>query len=459
MYTTKFTVVTSLAMTKPDPRVSENPKLSFERVKTTRIRRLASEGAWIVFGQIATVIGALASVRLLTELLDPSAYGELGLGMTAGALINQVLVGPLSNGATRYYASAVERADIHGYIKAVYSLMVKSTAAIGIVMVCAIVGLLFSDFEHLVGISVAVFIFTVISGVNSLLAGIQNAARQRSVVAIHQAAETWAKLLFAAILINALNATSAVAVCGYVVGSALILLSQFWQLRKKIPFSNPSFQNNEWQYKIFRYSWPFGAWGIFTGLQIASDRWALGHFATTQEVGYYVVLYQLGYYPISMATGMAMQFLAPILYERAGDAKDHSRNENIRKITRQLTICVLMLTVFSSLIAFLFNVQIFDIFVATEYSSAAKLLPLIILSGGIFAAGQAITLNIMSLMKTEAMVRVKIITALMGVGLNCIGAYFYGAAGVVLAGVGFSLLYLIWMLIISRKLNQSVIFK
>lgn len=430
--------------------------LSVGKFPTERIRRLATEGAWIVFGQVATVVGALAGVRLLTELLDPSAYGELGLGMTAGALINQVILGPLSNGATRFYASAIEHADMSGYLTGVHHLMLKSAAVIGLVMLAAIAGLLLNDLGHLVGITVAVVVFAIISGSNSLLGGIQNAARQRGVVAVHQAAETWARFLLAAVFIHALHATSTVAVWGYVTGSVFIFLSQFWHFRKTIRFSNSSSEKIEWQKKIWKYSWPFGAWGVFTGLQIASDRWALGHFATTQEVGFYVVLYQLGYYPISMATGMAMQFLAPILYERAGDAKDHSRNENVHKITWQLTIGALVLTGLASLFAFVFNKQIFGILVAAEYGSASKLLPLIILSGGIFAAGQTITLNLMSLMKTEAMIRAKILTALLGIALNCLGAYWYGTAGVVVAGVGFSLSYLIWMSIISRESHQAV---
>ena len=48
-----------------------------------RLYRLSREGPWVVMGQTATVIGALAGVRLLSELLEPAAYGELALGMTA----------------------------------------------------------------------------------------------------------------------------------------------------------------------------------------------------------------------------------------------------------------------------------------------------------------------------------------------------------------------------------------
>ena len=40
------------------------------------------ELAWISAGQCAGAVAALLSVRLLTSLLQPDAYGELTLGVT-----------------------------------------------------------------------------------------------------------------------------------------------------------------------------------------------------------------------------------------------------------------------------------------------------------------------------------------------------------------------------------------
>jgi O-antigen/teichoic acid export membrane protein len=428
--------------------------LSLGKFSTERIRRLATEGAWIVFGQVATVVGALAGVRLLTELLDPSAYGELGLGMTAGALINQVILGPLSNGATRFYSSAIEQRDVSGYLSGVHHLLLRAAGIIGLILLATIAGLLTTERASFIGITVAVVIFAFMSGCNSILSGIQNAARQRSVVALHQAAEVWARFLLAALLIQTLHATSAMAVWGYVAGSFLIFISQYRYFRKTHYGRRASAQRIDWQIKIWKYSWPFGAWGVFTGLQLASDRWALEHFATAQEVGFYVVLFQLGYSPISMVTGMAMQFLAPILYERAGDAGDMRRNELVNKLTYRLTALALGMTCLISLLAFYYHRQIFNVLVAKEYSSVSVLLPWMILSGGIFAAGQTIALNLMSLMRTDAMVRVKIFTALFGILLNFAGAYWYGIAGVIFAGVAFSISYLVWMIIISTRLQK-----
>jgi hypothetical protein len=73
-----------------------------------------------------------------------------------------------------------------------------------------------------------------------------------------------------------------------------------------------------------------------------------------------------------------------------------------------------------------------------------------LLASGFFAAGQTISLNLMSQMKTQTMVVGKTVTALLGVLLNFAGAYLYGTAGVVIAGVLFSVLYFFWMVLLSK---------
>jgi hypothetical protein len=73
------------------------------------------------------------------------------------------------------------------------------------------------------------------------------------------------------------------------------------------------------------------------------------------------------------------------------------------------------------------------------------------LAGGIFAAGQTISLSLMSTMETHIMMTCKIVTALVGVLINFAGAFFYGVSGVVFAGVLFSMLYCAWMMVLSTR--------
>lgn len=415
-----------------------------------RLRRLSKEGAWIVLGQASAVLGTLASVRLLTELLDPAAYGELALGMTVASLVNQTVLGPLSNGITRFYAPAQERGDLGSYLSAVRGLVLAATGAIAILILLAGACLMLAGRTQWIAIAGAALIFAGLSGHNAILSGIQNAARQRAIVALHQGMEPWARLLIAAALLLWLGATSTVAMTGYALGVTLVLGSQYVFFRKVMHDDGSVSDRNKWRQQIWKYSWPISIFGTFTWMQLASDRWALERFATTQEVGLYAALFQLGYYPMSVATGMAVQFLVPIFYQRAGDASDSRRNASVNRLSWRLTTMSLGLTGAVFLAALLFHAQIFRIFVAAEYASVSHLLPWMLLAGGVFAAGQTLALNLMSQMKTQVMIAPKLITALVGVALNFAGAYWYGITGIVVAGILFSVSYFLWMAVLSK---------
>ena len=285
-----------------------------------RLLRLSREGFWIAIGQAGVVIGSLLGVRILTGLLPPAEYGELALGLTVATFVGQVLFGPLGNGATRFYALACERGQLGDYVAALRRLILLGTGAVLLAGILAVSGLAAIGRLRLSTIVGVAVVFAILSGYNSSLNGVQNAARQRAVVALHQGLEAWAKFLVAAGLIVLLGAMSSVALIGYSVAVLIVLWSQYLFFRRAVLAGTTSLGDaSVWRRKIWDYSWPFASWGLFTWAQLASDRWSLEFFSTTRDVGLYAVLFRLGYYPMQMASGMALQFLAPIFYQRAGD--------------------------------------------------------------------------------------------------------------------------------------------
>ena len=418
---------------------------------TERVRRLSKEAFWIVLGQVMAVLGSFVGVRLLTELLDPAAYGELALGITVATLVNQTVFGPLSNGVTRFYAPAQEQGDLGGYLNAVRRLLLWATGVVLLLILQTVAGLLIAGQTKWISGAMAAFAFATFSGYSAILNGIQNAARQRSIVALHQGLESWTRFLVAAGLLVLLGATSTVAMSGFAMAVILVAGSQYVFFRKIAPQNLAGEGGGNWRKQIWQFSWPISIFGIFTWAQLASDRWALGIFATTQEVGLYAVLFQLGYYPIAMVSGMATQFLAPIFYQRSGDASNNRRNANVNSMSRRLTRLSLALTGAAFLMTLLFHTQIFRIIVANKYASISHLLPWTLLAGGIFAAGQTIALNLMSQLKTHTMITAKIVTALLGVIFNFVGAYWYGTTGVVIAGILFSVSYFFWLVMLAKK--------
>jgi len=415
-----------------------------------RFRRVANEGFWVALGQASAVLGSLVGVRLLTSLLDPAQYGELALGITLAVLVNQVIFGPIGNGITRFYAPALEKGDLAGYFAASRRLVLQATRTVVLLILFTGVGLLVAGRLEWMGLAVAALIFSIPSGCNGVMNGIQNAARQRSIVALHQGIDSWTRFLTAAGLMMLLQATSTVAMIGYGLGAILVLSSQYLFLRRIIPQQPSGMESVQaWRGQIWKFSSPIAVWGVFTWAQQASDRWALGCFGSTQDVGLYAVLFQLGCYPMSLISGFAMQLLAPILFQRAGDAGDCQRNASVNRISWHLTAGVLAVTIAACLGAQLFHIQIFRVLVAEEYGSVSYLLPWMILVGGVFAAGETLAVNLMCQMKTDAMKPVKIVTAVLGVLFNFIGAYWYGIIGLVSAGVLFAFIYFIWTAVVS----------
>lgn len=391
-------------------------------------------------------------VRLLTELLDPAAYGELALGMTVATLVNQIVLGPLGNGVTRFYAPAVEGDDLGGYLSAVSKLVFWATGIIVLMILFAVGGLWIAGRGEWIVILSAAIIFAILSGYNSILSGIQNAARQRAVVALHQGMESWARFLVAAGLMVWLGATSTVAMLGYAIGAALVLASQSVYFRKIIQRAvNKSHKEKNWREQMWQFSWPFSVIGLFAWAQLASNRWALGMFTTMQEVGLYAVLFQLGYYPISTGTGLAMKFFSPILYQRSGDATDDVRNTNVHDLVWRISFYSLLLTLIAFFLSLILHEWVFRLLVSVKYRSISYLLPFSVLTGGLLGTSQIYSQKLFCDLKAKKIIFPGIVTPLISVALSISGAIMFGLKGVIGANLIYALLNFFWIRKLAKK--------
>ncbi|MDP1715931.1 MAG: lipopolysaccharide biosynthesis protein [Anaerolineales bacterium] len=418
----------------------------------SKFQKIAKELFQVGLGQVVATLGGLLGVRLLTNMMTPSSYGELALGLTFLTLIQQLIMGPITNGFARYFVIAQEKEDVKSYLKAVWSLLVKSSlTTIGILFV-VIFALLLTNNWVWIGLLFLSSLFTLVSSYNIALDNIQNAARQRVVVAWHQGLSQWLRFLFAVGFILLFGSSSSFAMLGYFVSAVIVLLSQWFFFQKNslykmqerwfgLNWNNP----NIWESKIVQFALPFSTWGLFSWAQMSSDRWALQIFQSTASVGFYSVLYQLGYYPITILTGIFVQFISPLLYRRVGDAMELERVQSTQRFTNQLTIAALGLAGLAVFAMWMLQEIIFQILVAPEYHSVSYLLPWTALSGGLFAAGQISALTALNNNQPQKLLKPKIATSLLGVVLSFFGAYLYGLEGVVGASVLFSLIYFLWV--------------
>jgi len=417
-----------------------------------RFHRLAKEGSWILVSQIVSVLGSLVLVKVLTDYLEPAEYGQLALGLTVAGFINQVVMAGLIAGIGRFYSIATEDGDLPGYIRASFRLLANATLVV-IAIAIVLLAVLFSlGYFQWLGLVAAALVFSVVSGYSSSLIGMQTAARQRVVVAFISGVDVLLKILLVVGVMQLLGRSCTAVILGYALSSLFVVGVQFCFLRRlgsPQGKKKPQLHGN-WETQIWKYSLPFSAWGVFTWAQQASDRWALQNFSNTDEVGLYAVLFQLGYVPLGVVVSFAMSFIGPILYQRSGDASDHTRNTSVHLIAWRITFGGLLMTALVFVFTFLMHEWIFKLLVAARYRSVSYLLPWMVLAGGNFAASQMLALKLMSEMKSGAMTTVKILTASLSVGMNILGALWFGVQGVVGALVIFSFISLVWMVIIAR---------
>jgi O-antigen/teichoic acid export membrane protein len=413
-----------------------------------RMRRLLGEGTWVAGGQIAAVLGALAGVRLLTEVLDPAAYGELMLGLTLATLVNQtILGGPLSAGAARFFAAAEQSRTLGGYRRAVGGLLAAGLAGIAVLAALAVTMLWSAGLGRWVPLTLAALAYAGVAGAVAVVAGIQNAARRRAVVAIHKGIETGGRFALGAGFVVLLGAGSAAAMIGYAVATALVLGSQLTFLGRLLPGGACEGDGAaRWRGRLFAYSWPFMTWGVLTWAQLASDRWALQLFESTAALGLYAVVFQLGYYPMTLAGGVAMQFVVPFVFRLTGEGGALHR---AWALNAQVALATLALTGGAVAGAAAFHAPIFNLFAAQGFREMSALLPWMVAAGGLFAAGQALSLNLMARLRTRALIGPKLATAVLAVGLNIAGARYAGVPGVVAAAVAAGLVWLVWMAALS----------
>jgi O-antigen/teichoic acid export membrane protein len=423
---------------------------------SARFQRITKEASWIVAGQIAAILGVLMLMRVLTEYLEPVQYGQLALGLSVAAFFNQVVMGSISGGIVRFYSIAVEKYDLPGYLHASKRLMGYATTVVVAIALVLMAGLLWLDYTQWMGLVAAALVFSVLSGYNVSLSGIQNAARQRAVVAFHVGVDAWLKIFLAIGVMIWLGSSSTAVVLGYALSSLLVTCSQLYFLHRLThPQVTATRTHENWGRQIWLYSWPFATWGVFAWVQQGSDRWALQTFATTQEVGLYALLFQLGYAPIGLVTGMAMGFLAPILYQLSGSVSDHTQNTFVHRLAWRITFAALLMTALAFVFTFSQHEWIFQLLVASNYHAVSYLLPWVVLAGGLFSASQMLLLKLQSEMKQNTMITAKIVTAIIGVSFNIYGASQFGLQGVVAALVAFSVITFLWMSWLAQHLPTS----
>jgi O-antigen/teichoic acid export membrane protein len=436
-------------------RIYRSLRRRFSRLEMSRMKRLSQEGGWIVAGQIVSVLGSFVLVRILTEYLKPSDYGYLALGLTIASLVNQVAMGGVISGISRFYSIAVEKDDLRGYLKSSWLLMVYATLAVSVISILLMLGLMWTHQTHWLSLAAAVLVFSVLSGFNAALSGVQNAARQRVVVALHAGIDAWLRIILAVGVIFWLGRSSTAAVVGYIISTLLVTASQLVFLRRQL---HPHLKvaagvvKDNWMKQMWLFSWPMIAGGLFNWSYYASQRWALELYATTEEVGKFYALTQIAYTPILLAGGMLISFITPILYARVGDPTNHERLVGAHQVIFRIAGIGLIATILAAIVTYFLKDIIFGVFVSSQYRDVSAYMPMLVVAGGLLQISLTMSTVVSVRNKTKLFLPVNIFGNLIFSIMNLYATSTWGMTGLIYAMVLGALLHLLWITAIVNRL-------
>ena len=428
-----------------------------------RVVRQRTELAWVMVGQVLTFLGGFAGIKLLTNAMGSEGYGRLALGMTLAGLLNMFIYGPMGQVVSRYFSIYRERGDLDVYF---FVLKKAHIAAAALLILCTVAaGVLVRrwwgvDWALLV---VAALLFGMVGGVNSSFLALQTAIRQRKIVALHQAADTWARPVLAIFGLWVLGNGAPSAFVGFMAGTLLIVLSQgvcVWRSpRIRGHWQAPHERAIPWQpasREYFAYASPFILFAGFAATSMYADRWVLQGLFGESEVGIYTALYQIGSAPVTFLMGLISQLAVPIIFERAGAMTQAAQAQSSSQLLRQVVIVSAILLVPIVTAAYFFGEPLVRILTNTAFSKSSDALWIIVSGIALFNIGQLLSIKGQNYGRPAVYLFPKAAQALSFLLLMYLLAGSHGLIGVAMALSGSSLLYLLMVVSANRRLTMVV---
>ncbi|MHC1697479.1 MAG: lipopolysaccharide biosynthesis protein [Geobacteraceae bacterium] len=433
-----------------------------ERLKPVldRFWKLRREMSWILFGQFLGFLGGFIGIKVLTNLMGPTGYGQLALGLTIAGLFNTYVYGPVANVVIRFYSVYRERGQLGSY----FSLLKKSHSILALGGICLALAAWATSGYFLGGewalIILLSCLYGVTSGINVSFNSLQNAIRQRKIVALHQGADVWLRIGLSIALLFLFRSSGCFALLGYLLGTLLVTISQkFFALKNETirenwnnPTPDPLVQKQAYE-EFSSYATSFMIFAVFASFSLYADRWILQGFFGSSAVGLYAAIYQIAASPVTIFFTMTSQMIVPIIFERAGSMTELSQVESSSKLLRQTILASSIAAAVITSVAFLLSEPLVRILTNGTFAEHHAMLSVIVMGLCLFNLGQQLTIKGLSFNQPRIYLWPKILQASSLLVLGYLLARYFAITGVAWAVCLSSLVYLVAVVTVNKRLR------
>lgn len=337
------------------------------------MNRRFSELLWIVGGQAITALGTLVGVRVLTQFLEPAAYGVVSLALGISTLVITLIAAPLTQAAMHYYPAMAAGGSSSQLLKSLRRSFVRMIPWIALAgAIGAVVYMMWGG-----GTPVLIFILLVLLASDcwrSANLSLLNAARKHRRYGIWTAADAWGRPLLGTAAVLSTGHSPVVVLAAYAIVSVLLVVAlsdHGWRDDSNSAVGLAPVEASALDARLWSYALPLVPLGILSWASNLGDRYIIGGVLGVADAGVYAALYGLSAMPFMVVNGTLEQGLRPI-YQTAVSKADRVRAATILRLWlgASIAICatgVLMFTLGHELIA--------NLLVGKAYRYASELMP------------------------------------------------------------------------------------
>ncbi len=313
----------------------------FERVKQKIIgifsgkANLGAEFFWVLFAQIATLVGGLLTIQLLSNMLTQIEFGIYALLFSVPSLLVSMLFTPAGQINMRFLVLAQEQRQVLRFYhdqKAI--LIIFSAISLFFLIPC----LLFLD-EYISNFfwvySVLAFL-TLIIGYQTAQQFLLMAFRLRVEASNVQLIGAFSRPLAVFLFLWLWGYDAFTAILGLSVGFAILALAQYFYLQRSWDKAISSSEDGKYSLKYqeegkspnlgegasdltMKNYLSYGSFhvvlGLVTVIALNADRWILSVVGTLEQVAIYASLMQISLAPTAFSFAVLTRMAAPLYYK------------------------------------------------------------------------------------------------------------------------------------------------
>lgn len=378
---------------------------------------IGHEFFWVVLGMLASMVGGLLTIKILSNLLAKDEFGVYSLLFSIVSLLVAVLYTPLGQINLRYIFIAKENRQIQKFRKIqkqiFIGLLVTSTVVLGpCVYWFGGIG------ENRLEAYIVLLLLTFMMGNQIAQQYILMAFRLRKEIGFSQISGAIARPLGVYICIVWLGQNSIYALYGLVFGFAVLSILQHYylSLQWKVAFEGVEQQGpnrkdagnllNLTEY--VSYGFMYSLVGLVTITVLAADRWILSFSGTLEQVAIYAALMQIALAPTAFGHAVLIRLAAPIFFSLKNSPKEIQKSRFRMLLFFWAGICMSVL-LFTSL----FHVQIVRLLTNDSFAAYSYLLPWMVIAMLFERTSQVLELKGAMLLKTHLYIVPRVILVIM----------------------------------------------